>query len=109
MYALNLGTAGRVLSVTLDQYAPPEQPRVDHLPDGDITDYCYVGKMFVYNPIPKPPDPKPTVTAKMMPGEYFTVGNDIYQATTTIPAGDAVVPGTNCVVVNMADALNELK
>lgn len=108
-YALNLGKDHRILSATFDEYAPPSQPRVDTLPDGNVSDYLYVNGEYVYDPIPVPPEPKLSVTAKMVPGEYFTVDNTIYQATTTIPAGDAVVPGTNCVVINMADALNELK
>ena len=109
MYALNLNEDNRILSATYDQYAPASQPRVDTLPDGDINDYLFVDGEYVYDPVPAPPEPKLSVTAKMMPGEYFTVDNTIYQATTTIPAGDAVIPGTNCIVINMADALNELK
>ena len=109
MYALNLGENGRILSVTYDQYAPSSQPRVDTLPDGNITDYLYVANEYVYDPLSKPTEPTQSVTAKMMPGEYFTIGNNIYQATTTIPAGDAVIPGTNCIVVNLADALNKLE
>lgn len=109
MYALNLNEDNRILSATYDQYAPKSQPRVDTLPDGDINDYLFVDGEYVYDPVPAPPEPKQTVTKKMMPGEYFTIGNDIYQATTTIPAGDAVIPGTNCIVINMSDALNELK
>ena len=109
MYALNLGENNRILSVTLEQYAPASQPRVEQLPDGDVNDYLFVNGEYVYDPLPVPPAPKPTVTKKMMPGEYFTVDNTIYQATTTIPAGDAVIPGTNCIVINMADALNEPK
>lgn len=109
MYALNLNEDNRILSVTFDQYAPASQPRVDALPDGNVNDYLYVDGEYVYDPLPEPEPGKPTTTAKMMPGEYFTIDNTIYQATTTIPAGDAVMPGTNCVVVNMADALNELK
>ena len=109
MYALNLDSDNRILSATFDQYAPQSQPRVDTLPDGNVHDYLYVDGEYVYDPIPVPPEQKPTVTAKMMPGEYFTIDSNIYQATTTIPAGDAVIPGTNCIVINMADALNELK
>lgn len=63
MYALNLADDGRILSVTLDRFAPPEQPRVDTLPDGDVTDYLYANKTFVYDPllIPDQPDPnRPT-------------------------------------------------
>ena len=109
MYALNLGENNRILSATLDQYAPPSQPRVEELPDGNISDYLYINKHYEYAPLPVPPEPKLSVTKKTMPGEYFTIGNEIYQATTTIPAGDAVIPGTNCVVVNLADALNKLE
>ena len=109
MYAVNLNSENRILSVTLDQYAPKSQPRVEQLPDGDVNDYLYVNGEYVYDPVPVPPEPKPTVTKKMVSGEYFTIDNNIFQATTTIPAGDAVVPGTNCIVINMADALNELK
>lgn len=108
-YALNLNEDNRILSVTYDQYAPESQPRVDTLPSGNVSDYLYVNGEYVYDPISAPPEPKLSVTAKMMPGEYFIIGNSIYQATTTIPAGDAVIPGTNCVVVNLADALNKLE
>ena len=109
IYALNLDKDHRILSATYDQYAPASQPRVEELPEGNITDYLCVNGEYVYDPLPVPPEPKLTVTAKMMPGEYFTVGNDIYQATTTIPAGDAVIPGTNCTIVNMADELNKIE
>ena len=109
MYALNLNENNRILSATFDKYAPKKQPRVEQLPDGNISDYLYVNGEYVYDPLPVPPEPKPTVTAKMIPGEYFTIDNNIFQATTTIPAGDAVIPGTNCAVVNLADALNKLE
>lgn len=109
IYALNLDSNNRILSATYDQYAPPSQPRVEQLPDGDINDYLFVDGEYVYDPVPVPPEPKPTVTKKMVSGEYFTIDNNIFQATTTIPAGDTVIPGTNCIVINMADALNELK
>lgn len=109
MYALNLNSDNRILSATFAEFAPASQPRVEQLPDGNISDYLYVNGEYVYDPLPVPPEPKPTVTKKMVQGEYFTIGNDIYQATTLIPTGDAVIPGTNCIVINMADALNELK
>lgn len=63
MYALNLGENNRILSVTYDQYAPPSQPRVDELPEGDVSDYLYVGGEYVYDPIPVPPAPEPEPTA----------------------------------------------
>ena len=63
MYALNLNEDNRILSVTFDQYAPPEQPRVDELPEGDVSDYLYVGGEYVYDPLPVPPAPEPEPTA----------------------------------------------
>lgn len=64
MYALNLDLDNRILSVTLDQYAPPNQPRVDELPEGDVSEYRYVNGAFVYDPIPVPPEPTPEPTAE---------------------------------------------
>ena len=63
MYALNLDKDKRILSATLDQYAPPSQPRVDTLPDGDVNDYLYVNGGYVYDPLPVPPTPTPEPTA----------------------------------------------
>ena len=107
LYALNLGKDHRILSATYDEFAPPSQPRVNMLPTGEITDYKYENGGYVYDPLSVPPEPKLTVTEKIMPGEYFTIDNTIYKATTTIPCGDAVIPGTNCTIVNMADELNK--
>ena len=109
MYALNLDKEHRILSATFDEFAPKSQPRVSTLPTGNITDYLYENGGYVYDPLPAPPEPKLSATKKMIPSEYFAIDNNIFQATTTIPAGDAVIPGTNCIVINMADALNELK
>ena len=58
MYALNLDTDSRILSATFEEYAPPEQPRVEILPDGDVSDYRYVDGGYVHDPLPKP-DPEP--------------------------------------------------
>ena len=52
LLALNLAEDGRILSVTYDEYAPADQPRVTELPEGDVTDYKYVGGEFVYDPLP---------------------------------------------------------
>ena len=58
MYALNLDTDGRILSATFEKYAPPEQPRVETLPDGDVLDYRYVDGGYVHDPLPVP-EPQP--------------------------------------------------
>lgn len=63
MYALNLNEENRILSVTFDQYAPPSQPRVDALPDGDVSEYRYEGGQYIYDPLPKPPEPTDEPTA----------------------------------------------
>ena len=52
MYALNLDKDNRVLSVTFDEFAPADQPRVDELPEGNVADYLYVDGEFIYNPLP---------------------------------------------------------
>lgn len=53
IYALNIADDGRILSVTFDRFAPPEQPRVDTLPDGDITEYRYVDDEYIHDPMTK--------------------------------------------------------
>ena len=63
IYALNLDSDNRILSATYDQYAPASQPRVETLPDGDVSDYLYVDGEYVYDPIPIPPAPEPEPTA----------------------------------------------
>lgn len=59
MYALNLDSDGRILSATFEEYATAEMPKVETLPDGDITDYLYVDGQYVYDPLPEP-EPTPT-------------------------------------------------
>ena len=54
IFALNIADDGRILSSTYDEYAPSYQPRVDALPDGDISDYRYVNGEYIYDPLPAP-------------------------------------------------------
>lgn len=68
LYALNIDDDGRILSATYDQYAPPEQPRVTELPEGNIADYKYIDGEYVYDPLPRPEPPEPPAPA----GEYAT-------------------------------------
>lgn len=59
LYALNLDPeTNRILSATYDQYAPPSQPRVTYLPEGNINDYLYQNFEYVYDPLPEP-EPEP--------------------------------------------------
>ena len=76
MYALNLGENNRILSATLDQYAPPSQPRVSTLPTGNITDYLYENGGYVYDPLPVPPEPEPQPTADEILNALLGVEDD---------------------------------
>lgn len=69
MYALNLDTDNRILSVTFDEYAPEEQPRVETLPEGDVTDYKYIDNEFVYDPVPQPVPPEPSLEDRVAQNE----------------------------------------
>ena len=62
-YALNLADDGRILSVTFEQYAVPGQPIVGTLPEGNISDYLYIGGEYVYDPLPHPEPPTPEPSA----------------------------------------------
>lgn len=61
MYALNLDMDNRILSawIVLGIGNYDGMPKVDTLPDGDITDYLYVDGVYVYEPLPEP-EPTPT-------------------------------------------------
>ena len=59
MYALNLDTDNRILSATFEEYATDDMPKVETLPEGDITDYLYVDGKYIYGPLPEP-EPTPT-------------------------------------------------
>lgn len=49
-YALNIDSAtNAVLSATYEEFAWEGCPIVDHLPDGDITDYDYINGEYVLN------------------------------------------------------------
>lgn len=49
-YALNIDSeTNAVLSATHEQFAWEGCPIVDHLPDGDITDYDYIDGGYVLN------------------------------------------------------------
>ena len=46
--------------------------------------------------------------ANIASGKYFMVGNSLYISTAAIASGEAIVPGTNCTLTNLAEALNAL-
>ena len=56
-YSLNLGEDGRILSVCVCLPEQTYENVVNSFPDGDVTEYRYVGGEYVYDPLPKP-DPE---------------------------------------------------
>lgn len=48
-YALNISETNAVLSATYEEFAWEGCPIVDHLPDGDITDYDFIDGQYVLN------------------------------------------------------------
>lgn len=49
-----------------------------------------------------------TANVPIASGKYFQIGNTLYRATAAIATGETIVPGTNCTVTNIAEALNLL-
>lgn len=41
-------------------------------------------------------------------GKYFVIGGSLYKSTTVIAQGDTIIPQSNCIETNLADALNTL-
>ena len=64
-------------------------------------------KLYIQK-INAPTDDDMIADAQIASGRYFIVGGNLYKSTTTIPAGDAINPGSNCILTNLADALNAL-
>lgn len=105
-YALNLDPeTGRILSATEDQYGVEGQPRVEELPEGDISEYLYVDGEYVYSPLP--PE-YPTVSEDIVAGKVFSIGEDFYRATTSIPRGEPVTR-YNSEPVSIAEIMNALQ
>lgn len=52
MYSLNLDKDGRILSACICLEGFEYTNIVDVLPDGDISDYKYIGGEYVYDPLP---------------------------------------------------------
>lgn len=58
MYSLNLDADNRILSACICLDGFEYTNIVDILPEGDISDYKYIGGEFVYDPLPEP-EPQP--------------------------------------------------
>lgn len=63
MYALNLDKDGRILSACICLEGFEYTNIVDALPDGDISNYKYIGGEYVYDPLPElEPQPEEPTT-----------------------------------------------
>lgn len=111
-YALNLAEDERILSacVVLPNGNYDGMPLVDELPEGDISDYRYIKKRYVYDPLPEPeqPDAKITAPRNVTVGEYITVNGTLYKATANIPNGEPIITGQNAVETTIEEQLYEL-
>ncbi len=75
---------------------------------GDVTvEYPADTKLYIER-INAPTDDDMTADTQIASGKYFIIGNNLYLSTTTIPAGDTIIPGTNCTKTDLAAALNAL-
>ena len=70
-------------------------------------DYPADTKLYIQK-VNKPTDDDMTADMQIASGKYFLVNNTLYLSTTTIPAGDTIIPGTNCTKTDLAAALNAL-
>lgn len=70
-------------------------------------DYPADTKLYIQK-INAPADDNMTADTQIASGKYFIIGNNLYLSTTTILAGDTIIPGTNCQKTNLAAALNAL-
>ena len=63
-YALKIDENKRILSacIVLSNGDYHDMYLVDYLPDGDVSDYLYIGNQYTYNPLPKPEQPEPLPT-----------------------------------------------
>lgn len=54
------------------------------------------------------PDHDMVADSNIASGKFFMVGNSLYISTSAIAQGETIRPGTNCTLINLAQALNQL-
>lgn len=85
-YVLNLAEDSRILSAweVLPNSKYDGMPVVETFPDGDITDYRYIDKKYVYDPKPVEPAPEPSPSLE---SRVATVEADVASLTAAIEKG----------------------
>lgn len=84
MYSLNLDAENRILSacVCLDGFE--YENIVDALPEGDVSNYKYIGGEYVYDPLPEPePQPEEPTTDDVLNALLGIGGNANGQITSS--------------------------
>ena len=70
-------------------------------------EYLADTKLYIEQ-LTKPTEDDMTANANIAANKFFMIGNTLYFSTAAIAAGATIIPGTNCNVVSLADALNNL-
>ena len=74
--------------------------------DTEVT-YPADTKIFIEK-LTQPEEDDMTANANIAANTFFMIGNTLYFSTAAIAQGATIIPGTNCNVVSLADALNQL-
>lgn len=102
-------TAVQPLSAVIQPTADTRYGFVLQDPGGiSYTDFTFCVDLKDITDIISTPATGATASANIAAGQYFMVGNSLFYSTTAITAGSAIVPGTNCNSVSIADALNTI-
>ena len=76
MYSLNLDKDVRILSACVCLEGFEHTNIVETLPEGDISDYKYIGGEYVYDPLPEPePQPEEPTTDDVLDALLGIGGN----------------------------------
>lgn len=87
MFALNLNNDNRILSACVVLPSTPDSmPRVETLPEGNISDWLYVDREYVYDPLPAP-EAAVYADRNYEIGEVAMVEGTLYEFLTNVARG----------------------
>ena len=84
-YGLVLNEENRIVDAPVQRYAPEGAIIVDELPDGDFHDYLYIDGRYIYDPLPEPEQPEPSLETRVT-----AVESDVADLTAAIEKGLAL-------------------
>ena len=107
MYALNLDNDNRILSACIALPSTPDtMPRVNTLPDGNVTDYRYVDGEYVYDPIPVP-ESYELASRRYDVGELIEGQGEMLEVISIIPAGAKLILGSNVRAITLEEYIKK--